>query len=157
MASPSEMPTRWARSWGLIGPALASASTTACSVSDHQSIIACAPLVRPRRPGCLTWCACLGCGLMTLTQHNARARCNRDATSDTRRLAHLRRRTLTWAAQPLGFSSAAAHPLSIGRRARSAGPNCEPDEARGRPQPEAYGAVRAERPCHEARAEWIAR
>src|SRR5215813_3833745 len=44
------MPTRSARSWGLIGPALASASTTACSVSDHQSIIACAPLVRPRRP-----------------------------------------------------------------------------------------------------------
>src|SRR5262249_44491154 len=44
------MPTRWARSWGLIGPALSSASITACSVSDHQSIIACAPLVRPRRP-----------------------------------------------------------------------------------------------------------
>src|SRR5215470_6154389 len=44
------MPTRWARSWGLIGPALANASTTACSVSDHQSIIACAPLVRPRHP-----------------------------------------------------------------------------------------------------------
>src|SRR5215470_12573144 len=53
-----------------------------------------------------------------------------------------------------------APPTSIGdtrRRPQSAGPNCEPDEARGRPQPEAYVGVRAERPRHEARAEWIVR
>src|SRR5215470_6410016 len=53
-----------------------------------------------------------------------------------------------------------APPTSIGdtrRRPQSAGPNCEPDEARGRPQPEAYVGVRAERPRHEARAEWIGR
>src|ERR1700687_6214427 len=50
---------------------------------------------------------------------------------------------------------------------QSAGPNDEPDEARGRQRPEAYMgvrggllptenvAVRAERPCREARAEPI--
>src|SRR5712691_2361874 len=40
---------------------------------------------------------------------------------------------------------------------QSAGPNDEPDEARGRQQPEAYVGVRAERQTHEARAEWIVR
>src|SRR5262249_15019227 len=50
---------------------------------------------------------------------------------------------------------------------QSAGPNCEPDEARGRPQPEAYAGIRCglrptenvacrgEPPCGEARAESI--
>src|SRR5215468_1931879 len=53
-----------------------------------------------------------------------------------------------------------APPTSIGdtrRRPQSAGPNCEPDEARGRPQPEAYVVVRAERLRHEGRAEWTVR